>query len=202
MGRRTSVPLPPVVRELVRLGENIRLARLRRGLTAELVAERAGMARDTLRALENGEAGVSLGALANVLHTLGLSQELSAVASDDEFGRRLQDAQLEQHVVRSKPRRKSPPRGTVDLLDHVGNDVESAVGRRAVVWAASSDWIQTFLPGPPPRERAPEALRVGEEVLVSEVVSSAAPTFLRVGTDAGDRVVMMGDLRLTAEESS
>jgi transcriptional regulator with XRE-family HTH domain len=95
MGRTSTPPLPTVARTIVRLGENVRLARLRRGLSAELVAERAGMARTTLRRIEHGDAGVTLGAYANVLHALGLLKGLGAVAEDDELGRKLQDAGLE-----------------------------------------------------------------------------------------------------------
>jgi transcriptional regulator with XRE-family HTH domain len=94
MARRTSLTLPPVARLLRELGENIRLARLRRKLSAQLVAERAGMSRPTLRAIERGNAGVTLGAVANVLHSLGLEKDLALVARDDELGRRLQDAAL------------------------------------------------------------------------------------------------------------
>jgi transcriptional regulator with XRE-family HTH domain len=95
MPRTTALPLPLVSRALAELGQNVRLARLRRKLTAELVAERAGMSRPTLRALERGEASVTLGALANVLHSLGLEGDLRMVAKDDELGRALQDARLE-----------------------------------------------------------------------------------------------------------
>lgn len=103
MGRTTTASLPTVARALTRLGESIRLARLRRGLSAELVAERAGMARTTLRCVERGVAGVSIGAYANVLHSLGLLKDLAAVAENDELGRRLQDAALD-------PRKRAPRR--------------------------------------------------------------------------------------------
>ncbi len=86
--------MPAVHRLLVELGENIRLARRRRKLTAALLAERAGMSRPTLRAIERGDAGVTLGAVANVLHSLGLEQGLASVGRDDALGRRLQDAAL------------------------------------------------------------------------------------------------------------
>ena len=82
MPRKTSQPLPAVQRALRELGENIRLARRRRRFTATLVAERAGMSRPTLRAIERGEPGVTLGALANVLHSLGAEKELLRLARD------------------------------------------------------------------------------------------------------------------------
>lgn len=194
MGRRPNPPHPKVQRELERLGAALRLARMRRGFTAELVAERAGMARDTLRALEQGDAGVSLGSLANVLHALGLASELSKLAADDELGRRLQDARLDARVRPTKRRRRKPPANTIDLATHVGPELEHALGP-AVVWVAESDWIQTFLPGPSPRERAAAALNVGERVRVKEVVTRTAPVFVLVESEDGERVVMLSDLR-------
>src|SRR5688572_25534072 len=100
MARPTTPPLPSVERVLRELGANVRRARLRRKLAASLLAERAGMSRPTLRAIERGEPGVTVGAIANVLHSLGLLDGLSAVARDDELGRKLQDAALEQPRAR------------------------------------------------------------------------------------------------------
>lgn len=104
MARATTVQQPKVERTLRALGERIRLARLRRRLTARLVAERAGMSRTTLHAIEKGEPGVTLGAYANVLHCLGLHEDLALVARDDELGRKLQDANL---PTRGDRRRRS-----------------------------------------------------------------------------------------------
>lgn len=94
MARKTTVQMPALRRLLHQLGDNIRAARLRRKLSAQLVAERAGMTRTTLRAVERGEAGVTIGAYANVLHSLGLEKDLSLIARDDVLGRKLQDAGL------------------------------------------------------------------------------------------------------------
>lgn len=110
MPRKTSSPHPLVRRLLTELGENIRLARLRRGFSMALVAERAGMSRPTLRAIENGEPGVTLGAYANVLHSLGLHEDLALVARDDELGRKLQDAGLPTR--RRAPKRPAPVRAS------------------------------------------------------------------------------------------
>ena len=94
MPRATTPTLPAVARLLAELGENIRLARRRRGLSAELVAQRAGMSRPTLRAVERGEASVTIGAIANVLHCLGLEKDLALLGRVDVVGHQLQDAAL------------------------------------------------------------------------------------------------------------
>lgn len=94
MSKRLPVLLPRVQRSLVILGENLRLARLRRDLGASMVAERAGISRQTLSALENGSGSVSMAAWIQVLFVLGLEKDLEGVARDDELGRILQDAKL------------------------------------------------------------------------------------------------------------
>lgn len=94
MAREKSIILPLLQRLLTDLGENIRLARLRRKFSTTLVAERAGISRNTLRAIEQGNPNVSFGAYANVLLCLGLENDLRLIAHDDDLGRKLQDAGL------------------------------------------------------------------------------------------------------------
>lgn len=94
MGRGTVTLLPSVERILSVLGENIKLARLRRKLTSALVAERAGITRQTLTKVEKGDPGVAMGIYASVLHALNLEKDLLDVAKDDELGRTLQDLNL------------------------------------------------------------------------------------------------------------
>jgi transcriptional regulator with XRE-family HTH domain len=88
---------------MTEVGENLRLARLRRNLSVAQVAERAGISVPTLRGVERGETSVSFGAYASVLFCLGLEKDLEAIARDDELGRKLQDAKLV--IKRRAPRR-------------------------------------------------------------------------------------------------
>ncbi|WP_320970127.1 helix-turn-helix transcriptional regulator [Bacteroides nordii] len=86
--------LPSQQRTLTTLGENIKYARLRRDLSSEQVAERAGISRNTLIKIEKGDEGVAIGYYFRVLAVLGLDRDILLVAKDDELGRRLQDVKL------------------------------------------------------------------------------------------------------------
>ncbi len=63
--------LPKLSRVLMQLGEQIKLARLRRKLSADQVAERAGISRTTLYSIEKGADSVRIGAFIQVLNVLG-----------------------------------------------------------------------------------------------------------------------------------
>ena len=95
MNRRSVVLMPTTKQILEQMGEQIKLARLRRKITTALVAERAGISRQTVMAVEKGSSSVSMGAYASVLHALGgMDTDLLLVAKDDELGRKLQDLEL------------------------------------------------------------------------------------------------------------
>lgn len=108
MKRSKGASVPTLQRILAEMGENIRLARLRRKLPATMIAERAGIARNTLRAIEHGDSRVAFGAYANVLLCLGLEKDLRLIASDDELGRKLQDAGLPIKARAPKIKRNTP----------------------------------------------------------------------------------------------
>jgi len=71
MGKRAVALVPETEKILMEMGEQIKTARLRRNLATELVAERAGISRATLWAVEKGSPTVAIGTYAAVLHALG-----------------------------------------------------------------------------------------------------------------------------------
>ena len=87
--------MPDTENILKTMGEQIKMARLRRRLSATLVAERAGISRSTLWKVENGNPSVAVGIYAAVLHALNnMDKDLLKIAGDDELGRKLQDMDL------------------------------------------------------------------------------------------------------------
>jgi transcriptional regulator with XRE-family HTH domain len=108
---RTTPPLPlPVKRALAKLGGDIRSARLRRRITAALMAERAFTTRMTLRKVEHGDPTVSLGIYATVLFILGLTPRLAELADarTDELGLALEEERLPQRIRQSSKTARSP----------------------------------------------------------------------------------------------
>lgn len=106
MPRSKQSLLPKHKRMFFRVGEQLRLARLRRRLSAQQVAERAGIARSTLALIEKGSSSSSIETLFRILAVLGLEEDFLALAKDDELGRRLEDAKL------TSPRKRAPKRKT------------------------------------------------------------------------------------------
>lgn len=103
MNEKRTVIMPEAQRILKQMGEQIKLARLRRKLSSELVAERAGISRSTLWNIERGVSSVAIGSYVAVLHALGgLETDFLLIAKDDELGRKLQDIEL----MRKKRKRK------------------------------------------------------------------------------------------------
>lgn len=91
---KKQMVLPRYKDALSQMGEQIKLARKRRKLTAVQVAERADISRSTLSLIEKGEPSVAMGAYFNVLRVLGLQEDFLKLAADDTFGRKLQDLDL------------------------------------------------------------------------------------------------------------
>lgn len=109
---RTAPPLPlPVQRALKKLGADIHSARLRRRISASLMAERAFITRPTLIKVEKGDAGVSLGIYATVLFVLGLGSRLGEIADSrtDDVGLQLEESRLPKRIRQSRRAKNKTP---------------------------------------------------------------------------------------------
>ena len=93
MKRQTKL-FPKAVAALKRLGENIKLARRRRGITSALMAKRSDMSLMTLREIERGSPKVAMGNYMSVLFCLGMQDDMAEVGAADVLGRDIQDARL------------------------------------------------------------------------------------------------------------
>ena len=110
MAKKTAPLLPGTELRLQQLGERLRLGRLRRRLTGKQVAERAGMTPVTLRSLEKGSSGVTIGAYLAVMQVLGADKDLDLLLKDDPLGRNLQDAALPRRTRATKQIAPSAPK--------------------------------------------------------------------------------------------
>lgn len=91
---------------LTTVGQNLRLARLRRELTASQVAERSGITLPTLYRLEKGSGSSSIATLLSVMAALALEDDFLLLGKDDVLGRKLADAKL------AKRRKRAPKKST------------------------------------------------------------------------------------------
>ena len=92
MGKNTfGKIMPRALTQLLQLmGEQIMLARKRRHLSMQDIADRATVTRLTVSKVEHGDPRVSM----RVLFALNLEKDLSLLAADDALGHQLQDAEL------------------------------------------------------------------------------------------------------------
>jgi transcriptional regulator with XRE-family HTH domain len=107
MPRKPPIVFPQEQALLSRLGERLKLARLRRKLSNAIVAQRAGISRTSLYKVEAGDAGATLGTYIRVLAALGLDSDINQLAADDKVGRKLQDLALAPASL--QPRRRTLP---------------------------------------------------------------------------------------------
>lgn len=85
-------------RAILKLGMDLKTARLRRRLQMETVAQRAFISRGTLTRIEAGDPGVSIGALASVMHALGLVSSLESLLENDTTGDQLATDELPRRI--------------------------------------------------------------------------------------------------------
>ena len=84
------------------VGEQIKLARLRRNLSVAQVAERATCSPLTVTRIEKGTSTVAIGIYLRVLYALQLEDDILLLAQKDELGRHLQDIALTSRQRASK----------------------------------------------------------------------------------------------------
>ena len=96
MGKNTfGKVMPRVLSQILELmGEQIKLARKRRHLSMQDIADRATVTRLTISRVEHGDPTVSMGIYARVLYALNLEKDITLLAADDTLGRQLQDSEL------------------------------------------------------------------------------------------------------------
>jgi transcriptional regulator with XRE-family HTH domain len=99
---------PPVKRSLRELGADLATARRKRGFTAAMVAERAGISKSTYLRVERGDPTVMLGIYAMVFFVLGFGDALRGVVEParDAIGLSLDEDRLPKRVRIKK--RKTP----------------------------------------------------------------------------------------------
>jgi len=102
MKSRSTNTLPRAARQaLIKLGEDIAIARRKRRISTVSMAERAFISRGTLYKVERGNPTVSLGVYATVLAILGLVDALGQVADrrDDILGLDIEEDRLPKKIV-------------------------------------------------------------------------------------------------------
>ena len=98
MRSKKTVLLPKAVKSLQILGQNLKLARIRRRISSAMMCERAGVSHATLTAIEQCRPTVSMAGYMSVLFCLNMHADIEKVAADDVLGRELQDLQLPKRV--------------------------------------------------------------------------------------------------------
>lgn len=111
MRSKATSTLPKAARQaLIKLGEDISVARKKRRISTVSMAERAFISRGTLYKVEKGDPSVSMGIYATVLAILGLIDGLGQVADrrDDSLGLDIEEDRLPKKVQPRRRKRAQP----------------------------------------------------------------------------------------------
>lgn len=107
--KQVSLPVPlPVERAILKLGNDLSLARRRRRISQASLAERIGASLSTIKRMENGDVRVPLHFIARALYVFGELDGFSKLldTASDDIGLTLMDEQLPQRV-RSKTKKRN-----------------------------------------------------------------------------------------------
>lgn len=107
-----GLPAPaPVERAVAKLGRDLSLARRRRHLSQQSLAERIGASVSTVKRMEKGDLRVPLHFVARALHVFGELERLGSLidSAKDDIGLTLADEQLPQRIRK----KKKTPRGAL-----------------------------------------------------------------------------------------
>jgi len=105
-------PYTPSVRSTLRtFGHNIHIARRKRRQSQQEFANRMGISLGTLKRLEKGEPGISIGTVAMAFLALGESERLSNVLdmTTDDTGLLLEQKNLPKRIRKPRPPEISGP---------------------------------------------------------------------------------------------
>lgn len=112
ISKSPELPAPaPVERAVAKLGRDLSLARRRRHLSQQSLAERIGASVSTVKRMEKGDLRVPLHFVARALHVFGEIERLGSLidSANDDIGLTLADEQLPQRIRK----KKKTPRGAL-----------------------------------------------------------------------------------------
>jgi transcriptional regulator with XRE-family HTH domain len=177
MAKKTAPLLPATDDLLRRFADRLRLARLRRRLSAKQVAERAGMSPMTLRSLEQGGSGVTIGAYLSVMQVLGIEKDIDLLGKADPLGRELQDAQL-------PARARTPMREPAEPVEPVDPPASTTTASKAKPKTSAKTKTKTGVAAKQTDKSSKPAIEAGDWMRKGTFASSDALASLIAPTPA------------------
>jgi transcriptional regulator with XRE-family HTH domain len=186
MAKKTAPLLPTTDGLLRQFGDRLRLARLRRRLSAKQVAERAGMSPMTLRSLERGGSGVTMGAYLSVMQVLGIEKDLNLLGKADPVGRELQDAQMPARTKTTQPTLSTPVKRPTTAKLPMPMPIAGATAElRRAIESSPQDQLRKLFDSLP-SEQMRKALEALPETQVRKALASMPSMQLREAVDRLD----------------
>ena len=137
------------------VGETLRRLRKERGKTLEKLGEEAGLGRGQLSRIENGRQEATLGTLAKILASQGMTRR--------EFFRRYDLVEAEALAIE---RAAAPPPDETALASRWPEEIQEVLGK-------VESFVQTTFHGPKPVAQG--AVEVGDVVVLFRIVPKTPP---------------------------